>query len=184
MGKSKWSVGVVVLAAVWAAALAASASATLAPNPYSFSSADRVAFVSSTGLGAGRCEITNMVGGLTESGGSIAGSITSGNLTNCSGPFRSGSILFPVSIAAVLGGDGVMTAIAGLALLLVNTMGGHCLYGGTLTGVSPGAGSAFTVASPRISLIIKLSSSVPIFGICENPLDITLTIWLANGVIG
>lgn len=177
--------GLAVVAVVAASAgMAATASANITPSPYSFSGSDRIAFVTNTALGTGRCDVTGVAGTITNNAGrtGFSGSITAGTVTNCSGPIRSGAILFPVTITGTLNGNGTSNVSAVVGILIVNTVGGHCLYRGTLTNAAV-RGNAFTLSNPAIALVSRLSSSTPIFGICSNPADANLTVSLGGASI-
>lgn len=174
-----------ILAVVGSVALAATASAGFDPNPYTLSSADTITFTTNTALGTGRCTVTNIRGELWLVDGEYGGEITGADIVECSGPITSATLLPPVTITGELvvvdGVDRVVLS-ADVAILVVNFVGGHCLYAGTLTGSAAVPGNRITLSNPSVSLIQRLGSSIPIIGICSDPADANLNIGLARGI--
>lgn len=166
------------------AVLATAASATLTPNPYTFGSTDRISFISLSEFGLSRCDITDLAGSINEASGTISGSITSGTVGNCSGIIRSGTLLLPLRVSGRLNGGSSVTLNLSFSLLILNTLGGHCLYAGTLTGTFTGPTRSFILVNGALSLITRLASGTPILGICQNPTDLRLATTLGSGTIG
>lgn len=174
---------VITVAGVLLGVVAGTAFASITPSPYSLGSRDTIRLITNSALGTGRCDVTGVVGTLQNVNSvTMAGSVTAATLANCSGPIVSGSILFPVTIGGTLTGGGTTSVSASASALIINTVGGHCLYRGTLTNGAV-SGSSFTLSNSRVPLITRLARSTPIFGICSNPVDVNLSFSLAGATI-
>lgn len=175
-----------ILAVVGSIALAATASAGFVPdNPYRLSNADSIRFTTDTALGTGSCDVVNIVGEIELIDGAYSGEITDADIVNCQGPITSATLLPPVTISGRLvtrDGSDWATMSADVALLVVNFLGGHCLYRGTLTGLEEVPTSRMTLSNPSVGLFQRLSSSTPIIGICSGSADANLMITLAGSI--
>lgn len=160
--------GMIVALAVAAAALfAATATATIAPNPYNSSSASGV-FTAISIIGQGSCDLS----GVTVSASGTTGTVTGLTASSCRGTISAAGYNKPIGLIADLANGEVRVAVA---LLIVNNLGGNCLYIGTMVG-APNSTDTITVAN-TVALVTTLS------GICALTTSAELTLSLPGATI-
>lgn len=158
---------VVAVMAVAAFALAASsASAAISPDPYRTSSASGTFKAITTLLGTSTCDLQNVEANANGTAGGASGSVTGFTIANCTNAIVSGSYTGPVSVEI---DNGDVTANIS-SILIVNIIGGQCLYAGTLRGTMSHGGNSATVTGE-----LTLQRTLNLFGICSNPADVELS---------
>lgn len=175
--------GLVLAAMTFAsvAALSGSASATLVPNPYS-STTDTGSFTSNTILGPSACSIRGIninLRQVTTSPLLIGGSVTGLTVFGCSGAITAASAalvttLNPIGIQI---SGGVIT-LTNVSLLITNSIGGNCLYRGTLTGAYRQGTATRTITARNTAFggLTRLS------GTCSTTADANLTVNLGASI--
>lgn len=122
---------------------------------------------------------------LTKTRGTNQGSVTAGSITGCSGLASSGAVLTPINVqydtfAGTLPNITSISIVAPNAGFSLNTLGGTCLYGGSLSGVRflVTGGAISNVDFTGSNAIAKVSGGAlcPSTGTITGPMTVTTTV--------
>jgi hypothetical protein len=159
---------VAALAVMVAAFFAGPASATVT-FPYSTTSGTG-SFNTISDIGNGSCALSGV---RYTSNSTSSGTVTGFTASGCRGTIVSATYLGPIAISIALPSR-VITATVGI--LIVNIIGGHCLYSGTFTGTASGTSSATVGGTATLVTTLR--------GICTPTARASLTVNLPGARIG
>ena len=116
-------------------------------------------------MGTSTCNVSGLAGTLTGTAGGASGNVTAVTASGCRGVITSARVLTPLSVSI---NRGVVTV--NVAILITNSLGGSCLYSGTLTGSATSPTRSITASNPALGGLTRLS------GFCSTTADANLTI--------
>ncbi|ADB53121.1 outer membrane autotransporter [Conexibacter woesei DSM 14684] len=148
--------------------IASSAAATIT-FPYSTTSGTG-SFNTISSIGNGSCVLSGI---RASSSSSSAASVTGFTASACRGTIVSAAYTVPITLTIALPGGAISDVIS---ILIVNILGGHCLYSGTFTGTANGTSTKSVSGTATLIRTLR--------GICTPTATGNLSITLPGARIG